>query len=265
MPKFKAGPVAFKDYASDYPHIALTRDDDGILVVRLHDGQDGPANWPAHHDELTEAFYDITRDVATKAVIVTGTGESFMQTIDFPENPGNRGLPADAFIGIDSEGHRLLYNMLNIPVPMIAAINGPANVFGFMPVMCDIVLATPDAVFGDTPHYENGLVPGDGAHVVWSMLLGPSRARYFLLTGERIGAEEAKRLGFVHEIEPRDTLLDRAHALARQITAGPPMTVRMTRQVLTQDLRRRMHADLPFGMAAELLAGTAYWPSGRKP
>jgi enoyl-CoA hydratase/carnithine racemase len=233
--------------------------------VRLHDGENGPANWPAHHGELTEAFYDITRDLGTKAVIITGTGDSFMQAIDFGENPGNSGLPADAFIGIDSEGHRLLYNMLNIPVPMIAAVNGPANVFGFMPVMCDIVLATPDAVFGDAAHYENGLVPGDGAHVVWSMLLGPSRARYFLLTGERIGAEEAKRLGFVHEIEPRDALLDRAYTLARQITAGPPMAVRMTRQVLTQDLRRRMHAELPFGMAAELLAATTHWPSGRKP
>jgi enoyl-CoA hydratase/carnithine racemase len=107
-------------------------------------------------------------------------------------------------------------------------------------------------------------VPGDGAHVVWPMLLGPSRARYFLLTGERIGAEEAKRLGFVHEILPREQLMARAHELALQITAGPQLAVRMTRQLLTQDLRRRMHADLPFGMAAEILGATTHWPSGRQ-
>ena len=82
--------------------------------------------------------------------------------------------------------------MLDIEVPMIAAVNGPVTVHSELAVLCDVVLARTDTYFQDAPHFPGGLVPGDSMQVVWPMLLGPNRGRYFLLTGQEIHAEEAR-------------------------------------------------------------------------
>jgi len=131
-------------------------------------------------------------------------------------------------------------------------------------MLCDLAIASPTAEFQDVPHYPAGLVPGDGAHVVWPLFLGPGRARYFLLTGQKIGAQEALNLGLVQEVVPADQLLDRAWELAAQIAAQPPLTARYTRALFTQDIKRRLVEDLPFGLTAEILAATEAFPSGTR-
>ena len=95
------------------------------------------------------------------------------------------------------EGKRLLMNLLDIPMPMISAVNGPALIHAEIPVLCDIVLASETAAFQDAPHFPNGIVPGDGVHLVWPLLLGANRGRYFLLTGQKLSAQEALTLGVV--------------------------------------------------------------------
>src|SRR5215475_16080772 len=104
---------------------------------------------------------------------------------------------------------------------MIAAVNGPAIIHAELAVLCDIVLAADTAVFQDAPHFPGGLVPGDGVHVVWPLVLGANRGRYFLLTGQKLSAQEALNLGVVSEIVPREKLLARAWELARQISLKP--------------------------------------------
>src|ERR1700729_1709504 len=101
------------------------------------------------------------------------------------------------------EGKRLLDNLLNIDVPVIGAVNGPARIHAELAVLSDIVLAAETAVFQDAAHMPNGVVPGDGVHVVWPLLLGPNRGRYFLLTGQRLSADEAQAAGVVSEVLPR--------------------------------------------------------------
>ena len=95
------------------------------------------------------------------------------------------------------EGNRLVDQMLDIEVPMIAAVNGPVSVHSELAVLCDVVLAADHAYFQDAPHFPGGLVPGDTMQIVWPLLLGPNRGRYFLLTGQKIHAEEARQLGIV--------------------------------------------------------------------
>lgn len=98
-------------------------------------------------------------------------------------------------------------------------------------------------------------MPGDGVHIVFTLLLGPNRARYFLLMGQEIDATEAKRLGLVNEVLPREDLLPRAREIAAQLMRQPRLVRRYTRVAITQNLRTQMAAELlGYGLAVEGLA-----------
>jgi enoyl-CoA hydratase/carnithine racemase len=144
--------------------------------------------------------------------------------------------------------------MLAIDAPMIAAVNGPAVRHAELPVMCDIVLASETAAFQDSAHYVGGLVPGDGVHVVFPLVMGYNRGRYFLLTGQKVFAEEAKQVGLVNEVLPGDKLLPRAWELARQLMKQPELNRRYARILVTEVMRRQMQELLPYGLALEGLA-----------
>ena len=139
-------------------------------------------------------------------------------------------------------------------MPIIGAINGPALIHAEIPVMSDIVLASENATFQDAPHFPNGVVPGDGVHVIWPALLGQNRGRYFLLTGQTLSAKEALDLGVVAEVLPRDRLLPRAWELAEQLAEKPDLTLRYSRVAMTLQLKRQMQDMLGYGLAIEGLA-----------
>lgn len=241
------------DYVERYSGIAFKRDEAGVLEMRLHT-RGGPALWGTStrslHAELGDAFLDVARDPDNKVVILTGTGDSFIAGMDREENFHEPDL-AHMWRRIHEEGLALLNNLLAVPVPMIAAVGGPALIHAELAVLCDIVLASETAEFADLAHMPGGAVPGDGVHVIWPMLLGPNRGRYFLLTGERIGADEARRLGVVGEVLAPDALMDRARELAAGLASKPAPLLRHTRTLLVRDLRRRMLDELPSGLAHE--------------
>lgn len=244
------------DYAGRYEGIRFARSAAGVLEMTLHT-RGGPALWGTSlkslHAELGHAFLDVARDRENRVIILTGTGDSFIAASDPEERFPETSLAA-MWPRIHDEGLALLQNLLAVPVPMIAAVNGPALIHAELAVLCDIVLAADHAEFADLAHVPGGAVPGDGVHTVWPMLLGPNRGRYFLLTGERIGAGEAKRLGVVGEVLPPADLLPRARVLGEQLARLPALMLRHTRSVLARDLRRRMADELAFGLAHEGLA-----------
>ena len=155
---------------------------------------------------------------------------------------------------IYGEGVALMENLLAIPVPVIAAVNGPALLHAELAVLSDIVLAAEHAVFADQAHGPTGVVPGDGVHTVWPMLLGPNRGRYFLLTGQKLSAQQALQLGVVGEVLPADKLMPRARQLASQLAALPARMLRHTRMLLVRELRRRLRDEIELGLALEALA-----------
>lgn len=176
---------------------------------------DGPLVFTGQtHTNLVDAFYAISRDRENTVMIVTGTGTEWIAQIDFP-SLGDITNPR-VWDQVYWEGKKVLQNLLDIEVPVIAAINGPALLHSEYALLCDIILASENAVFQDMPHLNGGIVPGDGVQVVWPLVLGPQRGRYFLLTQQKLTAAEALHLGVVNELLPADRLLARARELAAQ-------------------------------------------------
>ena len=124
------------------------------------------------------------------------------------------------------------------------------------------MLASEDATIEDSGHFTRGMVPGDGQHVLWPALVGHNRARYLLLTGKKLSAQEALEWGVVAEVLPRDRLLDRAWELARELAKRPPLALRYTRLLFTQDLKRAFLDELAHGMAREAYAQRQFFPVG---
>jgi enoyl-CoA hydratase/carnithine racemase len=231
------------------------RREDGILELTVHtDG--GSLRWGRlPHQELEQAFLDIARDRENQIVILTGTGEEFSgPATPAEQNLANHRQSTMDWLELGAESRNLLFNMLAIEVPMIAAVNGPALRHAELPVMCDIVLASETAAFQDSAHFIGGLVPGDGVHVVFPLVMGYNRGRYFLMTGQKVFAEEAKQVGLVNEVLPAGELLPRAWEHARNIMKQPELNRRYARTMVTEVLRRQMHELLPYGLALEGLA-----------
>src|SRR2546422_2612254 len=148
------------DYFSAYRSLELTRDAQGILVVEFHtDG--GPLAFTAQdHTEFVDAFYRISQDRANKIVILTGTGGEFILGIDF-SSFGNVADPS-VWSQVHDEGVQILENLANIRVPVIAAIEGHANVHSEYALMANVIVAGEGATFNDLPHYASGIMPSDG-------------------------------------------------------------------------------------------------------
>lgn len=238
----------FDTYRDAFPHAKLSRSADGILEVTLHSDGDTLVFNGHTHEEFVRLFHEIAEDSDNRVVILTGAGDAFIDRID---PAGFDFFTPRGYDKIYREGKKVLANLLDIPVPVIAALNGPTTVHSEYVLLCDIAVATPETIFQDKPHFAFGIVPGDGIHSLWPEVIGSIRGRYFVLTRQVLGAEEAKALGVVNEIVPRDRLLARAHEIAGGIASLPPLTASYTRIALTQRLRRLVDESIGYGLALE--------------
>jgi enoyl-CoA hydratase/carnithine racemase len=247
-----------EEYQNKYSMIKLERRT-GILQMTLHTNG-GPVRWgPTIQSELVDAFTQIGADRGNRIIIFVGTGTEFSGPRAEPGKSFYREVSthttADLLDRIHWNAHRLMTRMLDIEVPMIGVVNGPAMRHSELPLMCDIVIASDDATFEDTAHFQlASQVPGDGINIVYTMLLGLNRARYFMLTGQIIEAKEAKELGLVSELMPREDLLPRAWKLAEQLAKKNDLLLRYTRITLIQPLKKWMEQEVMYHLALESLA-----------
>ena len=148
----------FDSYRDKYENVRMKRED-GILEVALHT-RGGPLVFDGYvHEALVRAFRDIGDDRDNHVVILTGTGDEFCAQLS-PE--GFDFFTPTGYDKIHREGVKVLENILDIQVPMIAAINGAATAHSEYVLLCDIVIAAEGAYFQDAPHHAFGIAPGDG-------------------------------------------------------------------------------------------------------
>lgn len=244
------GMPKFSDYCDAFEFIEMRREA-GILEIKLHSAGES-LKWNAKiHDELGYCFSDVANDPENEVVILTGAGDAFCNDVDWV---GMGEFNATTWEFTHREGLRLLHNLLDVQVPVIAAINGPAHVHAEIPLISNIVVASDTASFQDGVHFLLGAVPGDGTHSIWPALLGPTRGSYFLMTGQIISASEALQAGFVHEVVAPADVLPRAWELAAKLAVCPRIARRYTRELMTQPLKRLLLENLSHGLALEGLA-----------
>jgi enoyl-CoA hydratase/carnithine racemase len=262
----------FTEYKDRYANFRFELSEEGILFMQCHTkGGSLVWDWGAH-DGMADAFADIAGDREIKVLIHTGTGDNYNANWGAP--PDATDLPKPVYLAMDGPeglneldekawyGRMLIENVLAVDVPMISAVNGPCNIHSEVPLLADIVLAAEDAYFQDLAHFPRGLVPGDGQHVIWPFLVGHNRARYMLLTGKQLSAQEALEWGAVNEVLPKDKLVDRAWELARELAKRPPLVLRYTRMLFTQNLKRAFLDELGHGLGRETYAQRQFFPQG---
>jgi enoyl-CoA hydratase/carnithine racemase len=238
----------FENYRESFSNARLSRSKSGVLEVALHTGG-GTLVFNGHtHEQFVELFHAIGSDPDNRVVILTGSGDAFMETIT-PE--GFDFFTPRGYDKIYRDGRKVLMNILDIEAPLIAAVNGPARLHSEYILLADVVLATPSTVFQDKPHFEFGIVPADGVHLLWQEAIGMVRGRYFIFTRQELDAKTAKEWGAVNEIVPADQLLPRARQIAEALAELPPLTTRYTRIALTQKLRRIIDEGVGYGLALE--------------
>src|SRR5467141_731407 len=236
-------------YFTAYRSLRLSRDAEGVLVVEFHT-KGGPLTFTAQdHTEFVDAFYRIAQDRENKIVILTGTGGEFIPEIDF-SSFGNVADP-EVWSQVHDEGVQILENLANIRVPVIAAIEGHANVHSEYALLANVIVAGEGATFNDLPHFAGGIVPGDGIFTTWSYRAGAGRAEAFLLNPQPLTARTAHEWGVVSEVVPNGKALSRARELAELYLKAPEVTRRNTRVHFIQPLKERIVREVGYGLSLE--------------
>jgi enoyl-CoA hydratase len=202
------------------------------------------------HTALASVWDAIADDPDAKAVVLTGRGRAFSAGGNFQVM--TRVQRDTAFRDRNvAEARRIITSMVRFPLPVVSAVNGPAVGLGCsLALLSDLVLLSEDAHLAD-PHVQVGLVAGDGGALVLPLLVGLTRAKELLFLGERVGPQDAVRLGLANRVVPADKLLDEALELAERLAAQPAQALRDTKRAVNLHLEQAMAAVLEPALLAE--------------
>ena len=188
------------------------------------------------HRELTDVWRAVDSDREVSAVILTGAGDAFSAGGDF-EVLESLTRDQDTRLTVWKEARDIVYNVINCSKPVISAIRGPAVGAGLAAALvADISVASKTARFIDG-HTRLGVAAGDHSVVVWPLLVGMAKAKYYLLTCEPLDGEEAERIGLVSLCVEDDALDQTALDIATKLARGAPTAIRFTKYALNNWLR----------------------------
>jgi enoyl-CoA hydratase/carnithine racemase len=240
-------------YFNNYENLAMTRSEAGVLTVRFHTGNAPVIFTGRIHTDFTRVLDDIAFDRGNRVLVLTGTGDRFMTEIDV-QSLGDITKPMVADVAY-MEGRRVLQRLVDLEMPIVAAINGPVSVHSEYVLLADVVIASETTTFSDFPHLTYGLVPGDGIHIVWEEALGVNRARHLIMTQGAFGAVEAKQWGAIAEVVPQERVLPRALEVAEEIAKRPQLLSRYIAVAIRRRISRHLAEGTTLGLALESLTG----------
>jgi enoyl-CoA hydratase len=219
----------------------------------------GPVNAVNHdlHSELARVFSEVQNDPDSDIIVLTGSGSTFCAGGDMEWFQEMIDDPA-RFRAIGPDAKRIVFSLIDLEKPIICRMNGAAVGLGAsIALLCDIIVATEDAVIGD-PHVKVGLVAGDGGAVIWPQLIGYARAKELLLTGDTVSAIEAARMGLINYAVPSTELDSKVSELVERISSNPRWAVRWTKTAVNLPLKdianRVMDAAIAYETMTNLTA-----------
>lgn len=224
--------------------------DGPVRIVTMNRPESLNAADAVMHRELADVWGLLAADPGCRVVVLTGTGRAFSAGGDLPRmvaTQQDQAIQDEVF----DEARRTVLGMIELPQPLIAAVNGPAVGLGASLVsLCDLAIASETAFLAD-PHLGVGLVPADGAALLWPMMMGLMRAKEYVFTGERIPASLAQEWGLVNRVVPAGEALPCAVGLAHKLSGHPARALRDTKRLMNLHATRALVGMLDQALACE--------------
>jgi len=207
-----------------------------------------------YHLELQDVWADLARDKDVNAILLTASGRYFSvggNVKGMLDRPGGDVFEEGEMLE-PTGGRRIVQNILDCDQPIVCAINGDCiGLAATIALLCDITVAAETARIAD-PHVKIGLVAGDGGAVIWPMLVGPNRAKEFLMRGNLISAADAARMGLVNYALPPDQVLPKARELAQELADGPTWAIRWTKLSVNKAVKDQFNLIMDTSYALEM-------------
>ena len=232
----------------DLPDDILVTAEDGLRIITLNRPNDLNASTTEMLYTYPRLFRALAEDRDARVAILTGAGRAFsaggdmshfVKTLDDPEFAR----------AVQENSRRTIQSFVDVPIPLIAAVNGPAVGWGAtLATLCDIVLIS-DKAFIAEPHINIGLVVGDGISVSWPLYMSLLRAKELIFTGDRITPQQAVEFGLANRVVPHEQLMDEARALAAKLLKQPREALRETKKIMNRYLQANVaqHLDVTLG------------------
>ena len=217
---------------ADFQFLKFDHKPNGVLLITINRPEVMNATNARLHWELTKIWGVVNDDAATKVAVITGAGDqAFSAGGDLEWVAGMVGNPK-AVANTFTEAGDVVYNMMACDKPIISAINGVAVGAGLaVAFLADISIMAEEAKITDG-HVKIGVSAGDHAAILWPLLCGMAKAKYYLLTADFVNGKEAERIGLVSLCVPRAELMDKAMAVADKLAAGSQQAIRLTKRSL---------------------------------
>lgn len=222
----------------DFRFLSFARPDPGVLLVTLDRPEVMNATNARLHWELTRIWDVVHEDTTVRAVVVTGAGDrAFSAGGDLEWIEQMVGNPVE-IANTMKEASDIVYRMLDCDKPIISAINGVAVGAGLaVALLADISIMSESARITDG-HVRLGVAAGDHAVILWPLLCGMAKAKYYLMTADFIDGREAERIGLVSHCAPAAEVLPKALDVARRLANGSQNAIRYTKKALNNWMRQ---------------------------
>jgi enoyl-CoA hydratase len=207
------------------------------------------------HHELMTIWLDLAEDQEVNAIILTGAGRAFCAGGDVKNMASRAGTSEGRrrSLATPAEARRIVEGMLDVEQPIIGAINGDAVGLGAtIALLTDITVVSEKARFADT-HVRVGIVAGDGGALIWPLLVGPHRAKEFLMRGHFINGAEAGRIGMVNYAVPPEQVMAKARELAQELADGPTWAIRWSKLAVNKWLKHQANLIMDASLAYEMM------------